>query len=596
MYFKYYNLMKNNILVLVLFCLSIILINSCKTDSVPSNDTPAISTNTTVSMRIRGEPISLNPMLTTMSWDLRICAAMYPTLLDYDPFTLKITPVLVKDRPVIKVIEEGDRKGWTTYSYELLDEAVWDDGSPVTAKDYIYTLKTLFNPHVAAAPYRGYLDLIKDATADPSNPKKFTVYTDTKYIKAEYATGLFIYPQYKFDPEKVMDNYTLNDIRNSELAEQHKNDERLKGYGEVFNKMIRDKDVVGGCGPYKLEEWVTNERVVLTKKENWWGDNLAADYTMLTARPRQLIFRPIADATTALSILKNGGLDVVGSIPDSQFDEFKNSTIGQESFNFETPYMFGINYYGFNTKNPKLSDKRVRRAISHLVDIDEIIKTVKRGYAAPVATPFHPLRDYYHKGLEPIKLDIEKAKTLLSEAGWTDSNNNGTVDKNINGVVTEMELDLLITPNNKNSTDMGLIFQNEAKKAGVQINIVEKANKALAAQLRTREFDLFARAIGSEVSGDDPKQYWHTSSDTPRGYNRVGFGNAETDALIDAIRTELDKTKRDELYKKFQEVVYDEQPYVFLYTSQDLIAINKRFQGVETTIKSPRIFPVYWYE
>ncbi len=596
MYFKYYNLMKNNILVLVLFCLSIILINSCKTDSVPSNDTPAISTNTTVSMRIRGEPISLNPMLTTMSWDLRICAAMYPTLLDYDPFTLKITPVLVKDRPVIKVIEEGDRKGWTTYSYELLDEAVWDDGSPVTAKDYIYTLKTLFNPHVAAAPYRGYLDLIKDATADPSNPKKFTVYTDTKYIKAEYATGLFIYPQYKFDPEKVMDNYTLNDIRNSELAEQHKNDERLKGYGEVFNKMIRDKDVVGGCGPYKLEEWVTNERVVLTKKENWWGDNLAADYTMLTARPRQLIFRPIADATTALSILKNGDLDVVGSIPDSQFDEFKNSTIGQESFNFETPYMFGINYYGFNTKNPKLSDKRVRRAISHLVDIDEIIKTVKRGYAAPVATPFHPLRDYYHKGLEPIKLDIEKAKTLLSEAGWTDSNNNGTVDKNINGVVTEMELDLLITPNNKNSTDMGLIFQNEAKKAGVQINIVEKANKALAAQLRTREFDLFARAIGSEVSGDDPKQYWHTSSDTPRGYNRVGFGNAETDALIDAIRTELDKTKRDELYKKFQEVVYDEQPYVFLYTSQDLIAINKRFQGVETTIKSPRIFPVYWYE
>ncbi len=591
--------MKRNVLLLLSLLFVVFFISNCKTD--PKTDTGATETtkSTTVSMRLRAEPQRLNPMLTTAGWSLEICKQMYPTLLDYDPFSLALSPVLVKSRPTINTVPSGDRKGWTTYTYEILDEAKWDNGSPLTAEDYVFTLKALFNPNVKeAAPYRAYLGLIKDVEVDPDNPKKFTVFTQGKYIKAEYATGLFIFPRYKFDPDNLMGDFNLSDLCDPEKTEQLMEDEKLKAFAAMYTspEYTREKDFIGGCGPYKMEEWVEGERIVLVKKKDWWGDKMSDQYPMLTAKPEKLIYRPISDAVTALTLMKNQELDVITKVPELQFEEFKESEIGKQHFVFETPPLFGNTFYGFNTKNPKLQDKKVRRALAHLLDIEEILKTVKLGYAERVIGPFHPMRSYYHKGLVPIKLDIEKAKTLLDEAGWKDSNNNGTVDKVIDGELVEMELDLLITTNNKPSASMGLIFQNEAKKAGVRVNVVEKANSALVAQLRARDFDMFARGIGAEVSADDPKQYWHTESDTPNGYNRVGFGNAETDQLIEDIRSELDEARRKELYYKLQEILYEEQPAIFLYATKDRMAIHNRFKSVKTSIKTPGYFPNYWHE
>ena len=593
--------MKNNLLFLTLLCIGLFVTTSCKTDTKGDVNTDpgkeVIKEEFTVVVRLRAEPDRLNPMLTTRGFSTQVCFYMFPTILDYDPFTEKLSPVLAKSRPVVEEITEGERKGWTKYSYEILDEAVWDDGSPVTGKDYLFTMKTLFNPHVGSGPYRPYLSLIKDIVLDPENPKKYTVFTDVKYIKAEFATGLFIYPQYKYDSGKVMDAYTYTDICNPEKDEEHKNDETLKSFGETFNsaKYSRDPEYVGGCGAYKLEEWVEGERIVLVKKDNWWGDKLKDKYPMLTANPKRIVFRPIPDATTAITMMKNQELDVITAVPDAQFDEFKDSEIGQQNFNFHTPDAFLYNYFGLNTKRVKLSDKRVRRALAHLFDVDEVFKSVAP-YANPIIGPFHPSRSYYNKELKNIKFDVEKAKQLLSEAGWTDSNNNGTVDKKIDGQLVELELDHMITTNNRVSTSLALIFQNGAKRAGVKINVVEKDPAALFAQLKTRDFDIFALASSAELSIDDPKQFFHTDSDTPSGQNRFGFGNAESDQLIENIRSELDQTKRDELFRKLQEIIYDEQPMIFLYGTKDRMVIDKKFEGVKTTLKKPGFYVNYWYE
>ncbi len=594
--------MKNKLLFYAILFVGIFTIAACKTDpkvdSNSDNTTVNPKKETTVSMRIRVEPEVLNPILTTLGPALEICNYLFLTIMEHDPFTLELSPILVKTRPVIEEIKEGERAGWTSYTYEILEEAVWEDGSPVTGHDYLFALKVIYNPHVGSGPYRDVFGLIKAVEVDPDNPKRYTVFTNEKYMKAEYATGYFIYPQYKYDPEKVMDQYSLNDLRNPDMAEQLKNDETLKSFGEVFNspKFSRNKDFIEGCGPYKLEEWVDGERIVLVKKENWWGDKLIDKYPQLTAHPKRLVFKPIPDATTALTLMKNQELDVITKMPEAQFLEFGKTDIAKEFFDLKTPPLFLISFYAFNTKNPKLSDKRVRRALAHLMDIDEILESVKMGFAEPIIGPFHPLRSYYHKGLKPIKLDIEKAKKMLAEAGWKDSNNNGTVDKVIDGELIEMEIEVLITPNNKTSTSIALIYQNEAKKAGVKINIVEKDNAALTAQIRAREFDIFVRGKGGDIAGDDPKQYWHTSSDTPRGYNRFGFGNAETDQLINDIRTELDEEKRLAMFLKFQEIIYEEQPAIFLYTTLDKMAIHKRLKNVETTLRSPGYFANYWYE
>ncbi len=599
--------MKNKVLTLTLFCLSLLFINSCKTDPKVDpqkgvqEDTSVgvVPPNMTVSMRHRKEVDYINPLLTYSGEAIQVCSYMFPTLLDYDPFKVEITPVIAKSRPVIEEVKEGERAGWVKYTFEIREEAVWDDGSPVIGKDYAFAMKALFNPHLklGAPALRGYLGLIRDVELDPANPKKFAVFTNEKYIIAEYAVGLFILPEHKYDPDKVLAGYTLGDLRNPKLADQFKKDETLKSYAELFSsaKYTRDPDFIGGCGAYKLEEWIPGERIVLVRKDNWWGDKVNDEVTMLKANPKKLIFRPVSDGTTALTMLKDGELDIVTQLPDDQFIEFRESEIAKKSFETHTPPYYGYSYYGFNTKNPKLNDKRVRQAIAHLFDVDKVIKNIKP-FAEPIVGPFHPSRPYYHKGLKPRLYDLEKAKGLLSDAGWKDSNNNGTVDKMIDGALVELELELLITPANKVSSSMGLLFQDGAKSAGVRVNVVEKEDKALRAQLRTRDFDLFARGIGSDVSGDDPKQFWHTDSDVPGGSNRFGFGNAETDKMIDDLRSELDPVKLDARYKAFQELLYEEQPAIFLYVTKNRVAVSKKFKNVKNSIKPPGYFPNYWTE
>jgi peptide/nickel transport system substrate-binding protein len=543
----------------------------------------------TVSIRTRAEADHLNPLLTTKGYATEIVSHIFTQLLIVDPVSLELKPTIVKSRPEIKVVEEGERKGWTTYTYEFLEEVTWDDGTPVTGEDYAFTMKIIHNPHSGriVSLYRSVLGFIKDVEVDPVNPKKFTVYTDEPFMKAEYATGQFVYPKHIYDPEDILGNYKLTDLSNPENADRNEADEMLKKHGELFQSpdYSRSVDFVSNCGPYKLTEWVDGERIVLERKKDWWGDKIKDKdrASLLQANPKRLIFRAVPDAVAAMNLLKSGELDVLGKIPQDQFLEFKASETGQAQYQFFTPPIWAYFYYGMNNTNPKLADKRVRKAIAHLADLNTMIDKVMSGMAEPIFGPIHPNRSYHHPQLKPVPLNVDEAKRLLAEAGWTDTNNNGTVDKIIDGTLTEMELGLMITSNNTISSNLGLIFQEEAKKAGVQINLVEMEISAFRKSQRSKDFDLFAAGAQADPHADDPYQYWHSQGATNYG----GFANAEVDQLIEDLRAEPDLEKRIPMYLRFQELLYEEQPVVFMYTTKDRLIIDKRFKNVEMTIVPP---------
>ena len=570
---------------------------ACKTDpKTESETTVTTSTNTTVTTRLRAEPDNLNIMLTYRGWALHVARFIYPTMLEYNPNTLELSPQLVKAKPEISPITEGPYAGGTKFTYEILDEAVWDNGTPITANDYIFSLKMLFNPHVASEVYRPIFSFIKNVEVDPNNPKRFTVIGEGSYIKAEHASGYFLFPEYVFDPEGVMQNFSITDMLNPEKAKELGNsDERLKQVADVFNGASRDPKMLTGPGAYVLKEWTAGEQIILEKKENWWGDKLENPHPMLVARPKRLIFKFIPDATAAITMVKDQQLDVIDAIPMSQFKELEENELIKQNYSFHTPSLLGYSYIAINTRRPKLADKRVRQALAHLLDTEEIIRSVCFGYAQPIIGPFHPRRDYYHKDLKPIRLDVEKAKSLLAEAGWEDSNQNGTLDKVIDGERVELEIEFMITPTSAVSNDILLIFQKEAKKAGVNIKSVVKEANTLRADRKAREFDMFLAGTSEDLGLNDPRQHWHTASDTPAGANYSGFGSAETDAIIDEIRVTLDPAVRTPLYLKLQETIYDEQPFLFLYATKDRILINKRFKGVSTSVQSPRYFENQWY-
>lgn len=547
-----------------------------------------------VTASLASDPDKLNPLLSSTGYAQQVHSQIMQTLLNFNPVTMELSPVLAKSNPEIKEITEGEYKGGLSLTYEIHEAATWDNGTPILAKDYVFSAKIIFNPKVPVANIRNAFDVVKDIKIDPKNPKRFTVYTNRPYFLTEAITGGFsIYPAYIYDPNEIMSNYNFKDLADREKANKlAETDDRLTTFATSFTavKHSREKGFVVGSGPYQLEEWITGQRIVLSKKNNWWGDAIAKDYPMLTAHPDKIIFKIVPDNITASSLLKNEKVDAMSEIPTDAFLELKERQLTKETYNFSSPALLKYYYIGINGNKEKLAHKKVRRALAHLIDVEHLINQNIKGLGERTIGPFHPSKPYYHKDLKAIEYDVEKALALFKEAGWTDSNNNGIVDKKINNTLTEMEINLLISSGDDDGKNMAIQYKDWARKGGVNINIVTKDFNALRADYKQRVYDLVYLAWYQAPSPNDPQSIWHTQSNTIDGFNRTGFGNAESDALIEQIRATIDEDKRYLYYKELQEIIYDEQPYIFLYTPLELLAIHKRFETEVSTLK-PGYFP-----
>ena len=575
--------------------LLVLVASSCKETPQEAQETLTFKNKENiVYVRLPGEPDRLNPLLTTSVYARGVHEQIFQNLLAFDSESLELTPQLAKTRPIIEEISSGDHQGKIAYSFEIQDAAVWDNGSPITGKDVAFTLKTIMNPKVNAGPYRGYFDFVDDLYVDSENPKKFTFYTNKKYILAEDVLSNFsILPAYIYDPEGLMESFTVKQLIDSEKAEKlAASNPALQKFAEAFHesKFSRDKGFLVGSGPYEFEEWETGQRIILKRKSDWWAKNLKTPSSILKSYPEQIIYKIVPDQTAALSGLKDEAFDVTAQIDSKDFTELKANEIAGKLFNLHTPPSMSYYYIGINNKNPKLADKRVRRALAHLMDIDELINNLYYGLAKRVTGPVNPKKKYYHKGLKPIEFDVEKAKALLKEAGWEDSNGNGVIDKEIDGEQVEFSIKYLTTNGSKFGRNMALLLQDNAKKAGIELELDAKQFPVLTADLKQRNYELYGSGWVQDPTLDDFKQIWHTESDTPDGSNRVSFGNAKSDALIDEIRTTLDEKKRNELYLEFQELLYEEQPYIFLFSPLERIAIHKRFEA-KPSQKRPGFFP-----
>ncbi|MCI4650989.1 ABC transporter substrate-binding protein, partial [Phaeodactylibacter sp.] len=158
---------------------------SCGSDPDPASETDQTNQGIapeSVSLQLDAEPDQLNPVLTISNYSNTIIGATFSYLQRLNPTTLELEPALAVSAPEVKILEEGPYAGGVSYTFEIRPEAIWDNGSPVTAEDFLFTMKATFNPKVPAAPYRVYLSFIKEVEIDAENPKRFTVYSDQKYI------------------------------------------------------------------------------------------------------------------------------------------------------------------------------------------------------------------------------------------------------------------------------------------------------------------------------------------------------------------------------------------------------------------------------
>jgi peptide/nickel transport system substrate-binding protein len=515
----------------------------------------------------------------------QINANIFQSLLGYNNKDLSLTPVLATALPEVEYLEKGMK-----ITYNIKPEAVFNDGSPVLASDVLFSMKAIFCPGVNSKHIQPGVDFVEDVVLYEEDPRKLTFVCDRVYMLGVHSTGgIPVLSGKLFDSEGLLKNYTFKQLRKDESISQ-KDD--IKKFATFMNseESSRSPKYITGSGAYYLESWTTDQRVILQKKQDWWGHAFEKESQHFEAYPQKLIYEVINDFNTALTALKDERLDAIFVTPIKEFMDLDKSAKFTENFVKSEPPMLSYTYIGLNNLDPLLKDRRVREALAYLVDVEEINNTLAYGQQPRIVGDIHPsLKNDYNFDIKLRNYDMQKAISLLEEAGWKDTDGDGIRDKVIDGRKRSLSLTYNYNSGNPFRENVGLMIQNWWGQAGIKVEVVPLDWTLYLEQLRSNKVQVSYNGWVTSPRPNDPKQIWHTTSRNG-GSNYTGFGNAQSDKLIESIQAEMDPEKRSVLYKQWQQLLHDEVPVIFLFSQNFRNAIHKRFDNVGA---SP-MYPGYW--
>ncbi|MFD2512522.1 ABC transporter substrate-binding protein [Pontibacter locisalis] len=526
------------------------------------------------------EPETLSPVNYSDVGAIQIINLLFQSLLGADLAGDQIKPVLAARMP-----EVSRSDSTTLYTYEIREEATWADGSPVTAADVAFTLKVLKAPLLNNERLKPQVEFIRDIQPDEANPRKFTFVCEGYAPEMELMTGdFFILPAYLFDPKGLLNAYKLSELQDD--LSKLENKQNLEAFASRFNSadFNRSKELLQGSGGYLVENWVPGQYITLRRKAGWWAKDIDADH--LTANPELISFHIIPDNTTALLALKNRQLDVLEKIEAAEFNQLRKDSSFIRDYALYAPNSYEFAYVGLNSRLPKLSDKRTRQAISHLLNVNSMIKVSQQGYASPTVGPVPPTsKSLYNTNLKPVDFNINKAKVLLKAAGWEWSGDGWF--KLINGERTQLTLEVNYRAGNTGFENAALIFQQSAAKAGIPVTVQAMEASLFGQKSKAHEFEMFFRSLSGNPFIFNFKPLLHTSFAGIGGLNYTGFGNEMSDKLLDEINAASTPEEKSRLLKKLQEVLYEEAAFISLYYHKDKLAVHRRFDNIKVSGLSP---------
>ena len=486
---------------------------------------------------LSAEPATLNPITATdVSENTINSGKVYETLIERDNESLELVPLLAESWEI------SDDK--LTFTFKLREDVKWHDGVDFTSKDVVFSYKTIMNPEVDSPHLRSYFQEILNVEAIDDYKVKFT-YARPYFLALEFCGGMPIVPKHIFE----------------------------KGN---FNKNPAGRHPIG-TGPYKFAKWDTGSEIVIKKNDEYWGAKPNID---------KIIFKVISDPTVAFQVLKRQEIDLSGLTP-IQWDRQSNTKNFKNNFNKYSYFRPNYSFIGWNSNKPYFKDKKVRRSMTHLLNRELILKKVLLDLGAIVSSPFYLNSPEYDKSIVPYEYDPNKAKILLDESGWIDTDSDGIRDKD--GI--KFEFEFLLPSGSDTAEKIATIFKEELDKVGIEMKIRKTEWAVFTTRLNERKFDAVTLGWSMGVESD-PYQIW-SSSQAEKGSNFVGFINKEADKLIEEARKEFDREKRIQLYRKFAQIVHEEQPYTFLFCRKSTVAVNKRFQNV--VVYPLGLDPIEWY-
>jgi len=470
-----------------------------------------------------GDARTLIPILATDSASAEISSLLYNALVKYD-----------KNINIVEDLAQGwdIQDGGLKIIFYLRKDVKWHDGAPFTAKDVEFTYKKLIDPGVRTA-YSGDFEKIKEFN--------------------------------------IIDDYTI------ELVYKEPHAPALSSWGMpiIPYHLLKDEDLNTtsyarnpiGTGPYKFKKWVTGEKIELVANPDYFeGAPLIKNY----------IYRVIADDASMFLELQAGGIDLMGLTP-LQYKRQTNTLFFKKNFNkFRYP-SFGYTYLGYNLKNDKFKDVRVRQALDYAVDKQEIINGVLLGMGRTATGPFVPESWAYNAGVALRPYDAQKAKELLAQAGWRDTNKDGWLDKD--GHI--FEFTIMVNQGNDLRQQAAQIIQRRLSQVGIKVKIkVVEWSVMITEFINKKQFEAVLMGWGL-AREPDCFDIWHSSKTKEGEFNFISYKNDEVDQLLVEGRRIFDTKKRAKIYKRIHEILYEEQPYMFLWIADQLPIVDKRIKGIE---------------
>ena len=470
-----------------------------------------------------GEPSTLLPVLASDSASSDINGLVYDGLLRYDK-NLQLEGVMAEAWEI-----SPDN---LTITFRLRKGIKWHDGAPFTSADVLFTYQMYIDPQV---PTSYAEDFKQVAHAEAPDPYTFRVTYRQPYAPALESWGAAIHPKHLLDGKDV----TKSPLSRAPI----------------------------GTGPYRFVEWKSGEKLVLEANPDYYDGQ---PYI------RRVVYRIIPDSSTQFLELQSGGLDFMGLTP-IQYSTQTDTPAFRRGFNKYRYLSFGYSYLGYNLRKPLFQDIRVRQAIAHAIDKQELIDGVLLGLGRAATGPYKPDTWVYNPSVKNYPFDPAAARTLLEAAGWHDGDGDGVRERN----GQRLAFTIVTNQGNDLRAKTAEIVQRRLQEVGidVQIRVVEWAT-FLKEFIFPGNFD--ATILGW-TGGPEPDQYniWHSSKTGARELNFIHYRNAEVDELLERGRRTFDQTERKRIYGRFQEILAEEQPYTFLYVPEALPVVARRFRGIE---------------
>jgi len=470
-----------------------------------------------------GDASNLIPMLASDSASHEVAGFIYNGLVKYDK-DFRIVPDLAASW---EVLDGGKR-----LRFHLRKDVRWHDGQPFTARDVMFTYKLMIDPKTPTAYADKYL-LVKQA-------KQLDDYTVEFSYEKPFAPALISWGALQVLPEHL-----------------------LKGKDVATSTLSR---APVGTGPYKFKSWVSGSRIVLVANDDYFA-----------GRPHlnAISYRVIPDGGTQFMELMAGGIDMMGLEP---LQYLRQTSTAAFKRNY-TKYKYladGYSYLGFNLKRQPFNDVRFRQAVACAIDKNEIIKGALMGLALPANGPYKPGTYWYNKAVTSGGYDPARAKALLKEMGYADTNADGLLEKN----GQTLKFTIVTNQGNDIRSKTAQIIKERLKQVGIQVDIrVVEWTAFLKDFIDKGDFDAVILAWNI-LQDPDLFNVWHSSQTFKGGLNFVGYKNAEVDELLIKGRETYDDAARKRCYDRIQEILAVEQPYVFLYVPYALPAVSSRIKGI----------------